>query len=98
MHALGCVRLSFARIVPPAIQIRIPREVPPDPSYTDSMTPLVSTTSPTVSAFVGTWRSMTTASSAVMTGIADLHAIMAPFDHAFPNLRVGTVQGRLQAA
>ena len=28
----------------PAIQIGIPREVPPDPSYTDSMTPLVSTT------------------------------------------------------
>ena len=64
--------------------------MPPDPSYTDSMTPLVSTTSPTVSAFVGTWRSMTIASSAVMTGIADLHAITAyAIRPCFPKLEGG---------
>lgn len=50
----------------------IPRVLPLAPSHTDSMTPMVSTRRAVSSALVGVRLSMSTASIAVATGIADL--------------------------
>ena len=63
-------RTAF-EIVPMTAYV-IPRELPLAPSHTDSMTPMVSTRRAVSSALVGVRLSMSTASIAVATGIADL--------------------------
>lgn len=65
----------------PATQMRMPVRLPAAPSQTATMTPLTSTSSAKLSVLVGTFFSIATASTAVTTGMADLHACNSPQVH-----------------